>query len=305
MLYKLLLGTCLLLIAFRTQAQSEQFSLKKLEGFAGIKGRVTDGQTEVPLSARIVVKDSAGKLQATYYEHCEGIFTEEDGTFSIPLKPGAYTIKIIHGIDYLTQEQPFTVKENQGVSVTVHLQMWVDLKKRGWINGDGHAHLYSEKTENDTMLRQVRKVCLAQGVDFLSACQGWAGYDDQTWKGAYAKVSDRKFNLYYGAEMPKYRTGHVWWLGLKSTLNNFGNLIDSTYENEYYKSEQHTDWDYSWLKFRSVPDIEVISRYARSQQSMAIIAHPTSWWQQERGNISKYTTNVVSNLSFGLLSTLR
>lgn len=152
------------------------------------------------------------------------------------------------------------------------------------------------------MLRQVRKICLAQGVDFISACQGWAGYNDSTWKHAYSVVSDRRFRLLYGAEMPKYRTSHVWWLGLKSTLDNFGNLIDSTYEVQYYQSEQNADWEYAWLKFRSIPDLEVISRYAKTQGAMAVVAHPTSYWWQQRGNISKYTTNVASNLSFGLLS---
>ncbi|MEO6282496.1 MAG: hypothetical protein ABIN80_14285 [Dyadobacter sp.] len=292
----------ILLLAVPLQAQPGKPSFEALNGFLGIKGQVLNQETKKPLSARIVVKDSQGKVQVTYYELFDGIFTEEDGTFSMLLKPGAYTLKVTHGIDFLTQEHSFNVTKDQGVNVIIQLKPWVDLKKRGWVNGDGHAHLYSEIPANDTMLRQVRKICLAQGVDFISACQGWAGYNDATWNTAYAKVSDDRFNMYYGAEMPKYRTSHTWWLGLKSTLNNFGNLIDSTYENEYYKSEQHSEWDYSWLKFKSVPDIEVISRYARSQQAMAIIPHPTSWWWQERGTISKYTTNVVSNLSFGLLS---
>jgi hypothetical protein len=292
----------LLAVPLWLQAQPGKPSFEILNGFSGIKGQVLNQETKEPLSARIVVKDSLGKVQATYYELFDGIFTEEDGTFAIPLKPGSYTLKVTHGIDFLTQEHSFNVTTDQGVKVIIPVKPWVNLKKRGWVNGDGHAHLYSDLPANDTMLRQVRKICLAQGVDFISACQGWAGYNDATWKTAYAKVSDSRFNLYYGAEMPKYRTSHTWWLGLKSTLNNFGNLIDSTYENEYYKSEQHPEWDFSWLKFRSVPDIEVISRYARTQQAMAIIPHPTSWWWQERGTISKYTTNVVSNLSFGLLS---
>lgn len=291
--------TCILSGRCAAQLKPE---LTAMPGFGGIKGRVTDAVTGSPIASRIVVKDTAGKLQATYYEHLDGIFTEEDGTFALNLKPGTYNATVSHGIDYLTQAFTFTIRENAGINARITLQPWISLKKRGWINGDGHAHLYSEKPENDTMLRQVRKICLAQGVDFISACQGWAGYTDSTWTQAYGQVSDDRFSMLYGAEMPKYRTSHVWWLGLKSTLNNFGNLIDSTYERQYYQSEQHPTWDYSWLKFRSVPDLEVIARYTKSQDASAIIAHPTSYWWQQRGNISKYTTNVVSNLSFGLLS---
>lgn len=279
-------------------------TMEQLKGYTGIKGQVFDEQTKSPLSARIEVRDPAGKIQATYYykNKLEGIFTDEDGNFSVPLKPGSYGLKIIHGIDHLTQEHSFTVKENEGIKATIYLKPWVNIKQRGWLNGDGHAHLYSDKKMNDTILRQVRKISLAQGVDFISACQGWGGYNDSNWKDAYAKVSDDKFNLYYGSEMPKYRTGHVWWLGLSSTLGNFENLMDTVYENQYYQAFQHTEWDYSWLKFKFIPDVEVIRRYSKSQDAMAIIAHPTSWWMQKRGDISKYTTNVVGNLSFGLLS---
>ncbi|WP_353721007.1 hypothetical protein [Dyadobacter sp. 676] len=286
----------------RLTAQVPETRLTLLAGFEGIKGSVTDAETNEPVAARIIVKDTSGKVQATYYEHCDGIFTEEDGTFSLRLRPGVYHLKIVRGIDYVTQDHTFKVCKNEGTNARIRLQPWVNLKKRGWINGDGHAHLYSEIPANDTMLRQVRKICLAQGVDFISACQGWAGYNDSTWKHAYSVVSDRRFRLLYGAEMPKYRTSHVWWLGLKSTLDNFGNLIDSTYEVQYYQSEQNADWEYAWLKFRSIPDLEVISRYAKTQGAMAVVAHPTSYWWQQRGNISKYTTNVASNLSFGLLS---
>ncbi|MRG44520.1 hypothetical protein GFS24_05315 [Chitinophaga sp. SYP-B3965] len=301
MLNKNVIGIFLLLL-FPWCASAQ--TITPLKGFTGIKGQVFDGVMKKPLSARIEVRDTAQKIQATYYykNKLEGIFTEEDGTFSIPLKPGVYGIKIVHGIDHLIQEHTFTVKENEGVKAVIFLQPWINLKQRGWLNGDGHAHLYSDKKSNDTIPRQVRKICLAQGVDFISACQGWGGFNDNTWRAAYAKVSDDKFNLYYGAEMPKYRTGHVWWLGLSSTLGNFENLMDTVYENQYYQAFQHTEWDYSWLKFKFIPDVEVIPRYSKSQDAMAIIAHPTSWWMQQRGDISKYTTNVVGNLSFGLLS---
>ena len=29
----------------------------------------------------------------------------------------------------------------------------------------------------------------------------------------YAKFNDERFTLCYGSEMPKYRTGHTWWIG--------------------------------------------------------------------------------------------
>ncbi|MFY0256444.1 hypothetical protein ACDQ55_21120 [Chitinophaga sp. 30R24] len=274
----------------------------KLTGYQGIKGSVLDAETGKPLSARIEIRDTTGRLQSTYYHQLDGIFTAEDGTFSLPLRPGKYTMKIIHGIDFLTKKIDFAISEKEGASAIIRLDPWVKLKQRGWLNGDGHAHLYSDIKMNDTMTKQVRRLCLAQGVDFISACQGWAGYNDDNWRSEYGKVSDEKFQLFYGAEMPKYRSGHVWWLGLASTRGYFEHLMDTAYENQYYQAPIHTNWDFSWLKFSFIPDIEVISRYSKYEKAHAVIAHPTSWWMQPRENITKYTTNITGNLSFGLLS---
>ena len=152
------------------------------------------------------------------------------------------------------------------------------------------------------MLRLVRKICIAQGIDFMCTAQGWAGFNDSTWEKGYAAFTDDKFHLSYGSEMPKYRTGHTWWLGQSSTHGLFDATMDTTYENQYYQSEQGTDWNFESLKFPQVPDIEIVSRFKKSDRSLAIAAHPTSWWMQERGSIEKYVTNVACNLSFGLLS---
>jgi hypothetical protein len=73
-------------------------------------------------------------------------------------------------------------------------------------------------------------------VDFIVACQEWVGYDETSWWMGYAKFSDGCFFLHYGVEMPKYRIGHMWWLGFTSTHGRFGSTINTTYENEYYQS---------------------------------------------------------------------
>ncbi|HZI53807.1 MAG TPA: hypothetical protein VFD56_08900, partial [Chitinophagaceae bacterium] len=148
----------------------------------------------------------------------------------------------------------------------------------------------------------VKKICVAQGVDFMCTAQGWAGYNDSTWKEGYAKFSDQNFHVSYGSEMPKYRTGHTWWLGQQSTYGLFEATMDTTYENQYYQLEQGTGWNFQQLPFPQIPDVEIVNRLKKRDRSIAIAAHPTSWWMQKRGDIEKYVTNVACNLSFGLLS---
>jgi hypothetical protein len=283
-------------------AAVQKTTIKSIPGFPGIRGQVIDQETGGPLPGRVVVRDSAGIAVRSYYQNLPGFFTGEDGHFSIPLKPGRYTVETYHGIDYLSRADTFNVTPDQGLEARIALQPWVPLRKLGWINGDGHAHLYTDKPNNDAMLAEVRQICLGQGVDFICATQGWAGYTDSTWRDGYGRFSDGRFLMSYGAEMPKYRTGHTWWLGLRSTCGYFESAMDTTYENQYYQSFTKTEWAFTDLPLPNVPDIELVSRFRKAQDALAVIPHPCSWWMQERGSISKYTSNVAVSLAFGLLA---
>jgi hypothetical protein len=267
----------------------------------GIKGTVIDVLSKKPLAARIVITDDTGHVFNSYYSKLKGFFTEENGTFYQDLKNGNYTIEIFHGIDYLSQK--FNIRiENNIVDTVIALEQWYPLKKQGWYNGDGHDHLYTDLKPDTAMMKLVRKICVAQGVDFMFTAQGWAGYNDSTWKEGYANFSDDQFHVSYGSEMPKYRTGHTWWIGQPTTHGIFESTMDTTYENQYYQSEKGTNWTFEGLGFPQIPDVEIVKRFKRSDGSLAIAAHPTSWWMQKRGDIEKYVTNVACNLSFGLLS---
>jgi len=283
------------------KAYPEKTKLKAVS-FPGIKGKIFDDKTGAQLSARIVIADGNDSAYNPYYKSLPGFFTEEDGTFEDSLKPGNYTLTVFHGIDYESQKIHFTITANGGVDAEIYLKPWSELKERGWVCGDGHDHLYTEKKPDTVMAQTLRKICLAQGIDFVCAAQGWVGYNDTTWRDGYAKFSDDQFTLYYGSEMPKYRTGHTWWLGQTSTRNYFWNTMDTAYENHYFQSEQGTAWDFKQLPFPFIPDEEVVQHFKSADHSVAIMAHPTSWWWQKRGNVEKYVTNAAANLSFGLLS---
>lgn len=273
-----------------------------ISDFPGIRGSVYEFETGEGLPARIAIKDTAGMYFNSYYEHAPGFFTEDDGSFELNLPPGSYEMEVMHGIDRLSQKHVFAVSDDQGIEAKIYLQSWVDLKKLGWINGDGHCHLYTEKKADTTMAALVRRICRAQGVDFVCAAQGWAGYTDSTWEEGYDQFTDENFILHYGSEMPKYRTGHTYWLGQKSTAGYYESSMDTTYENQYYQSHEATHWDFDELGFPAIPDVEVVLRLKERDNSVAIMPHPTSWWWQERGDIEKYTTNVAAYLSFGLLA---
>jgi len=271
-------------------------------GQTGLSGFVTDAETGDPLPARIVLNDHQRQTVQTYYQSYPGIYTDDRGIFQIETSPGTYNLIISRGIDYLSQSHEIQINEGQTLHLTIALESWVPLRKMGWVNGEGHAHLYTDKHPDDEMLGVVRKICRAQGVDFIATNQGWGGYNDDNWREGYAQFSDEKFLLSYGAEMPKYRTGHTWWLNLKSCRHYFKMTMDTVYENGYYQSPKAETWQFADLPFPNIPDVELIPYFKNADEAVACIAHPTSWWWQKRGDIEKYTTNVCEYLSFSLLA---
>src|SRR6185436_19202647 len=150
------------------------------------------------------------------------------------------------------------INPDGGVNAAIYLKPWTDLKKQGWVCGDGHDHLYTEKKPDTEMVATLRKICLAQGIDFVCAAQGWAGYNDTAWRKGFSKFSDDRFTISYGSEMPNYRTGHTWWLGQMSTRSYFWSTMDTSYENHYYQIEQGTTWNFKELTFPFIPDVEVV-----------------------------------------------
>jgi hypothetical protein len=301
------LNLCLFLILIsiscnRSEKISSTLTTVSSTSSPGITGNVADAQNGEILSARIVISDSTGEVLQSYYNHLNGFFTNDDGTFEYEVAPGKYTVSVYHGIDYLSEDIEIEIEPDQGVELNIFLKKWVPLKDKGWASGGGHCHLYTNIEQDDEMIAKVRNICLAQGIDFVCAAQGWAGYDDSTWQKGYAKFSDDRFMMHYGSEMPKYRTGHTWWIGQTSTLGYYWNTMDENYEEKYYQSESGTAWSFDDISFPYIPDIEVVQGFKRKDNTVAIMAHPTSWWMQERGDIKKYTTNVCSYLSFGLLA---
>ena len=141
-LLALLLGFLHCTCTVNQQTQHEN-SLEKSD-FRGIRGNVSDAESGNGLAARIAIKDSDGNIIDSYYDKSPGFFTEEDGTFSKELPKGKYEMEVSHGIDRLSSKVEFEISVIQGVEAQIYLEPWFDLKAAGWVNGDGHCHLYTD-----------------------------------------------------------------------------------------------------------------------------------------------------------------
>ncbi len=125
-----------------------------------------------------------------------------DGTFSVDVTPGTYTYDAMHGFDYNFTTGTTTVAANQPDKITIELTPWVKLNQLGWYNGEAHAHINGRTEKDKAMVKGVHQIARAQGLDFLYAVQGWAGFNEDNWAEAEKLGSDQKFSLLFGAEIP-------------------------------------------------------------------------------------------------------
>src|SRR5690242_18449583 len=154
-----------------TGSSSPKKSKLTRDSFPGIKGKIFDNNTNEALPARIVITDINDSVYDSYYKSLPGFFTEENGSFKDSLKPGNYTLTVFHSIDYESQKFSFVITDKQGINAEIFLKPWTQLKEQGWVCGDGHDHLYTEKKPDTAMAKMLRKICLAQGIDFVCAAQ--------------------------------------------------------------------------------------------------------------------------------------
>jgi hypothetical protein len=271
--------------------------------FTGITGQIWDNETEKQLPAHLKITNNRGKVFYSRYKHHPGCYTNSDGSFKYQLPPGEYQITISRGITHIPKSLKISIENKKNSKINIKLQHWLKIKDLGWVNGNGHCHLYSTENENKKVIEDVRKICSAEGVDFINAAQGWAGYNDSNWKSAYNTVSDEQFDLHFGGEFPKYRSGHTWWLNINSSHNLFKATMDWEYENEYFQNKNTNEWSFKSNPFCRIPDVHFVPEFKKLfPNAAAIIPHPTSWWMADAKNNDKFTSNIASYLAFDLIT---
>ncbi|MBL8951848.1 MAG: CehA/McbA family metallohydrolase [Myxococcaceae bacterium] len=83
-----------------------------------------------------------------------------DGTFTLELPPGRYTLGATKGLEHLAVKQAFEVAKKTGAQVTVTLKRWSNLPSRGWFSADDHLHIQRLSPTDDAEL-----TTLAQAED--------------------------------------------------------------------------------------------------------------------------------------------
>lgn len=206
-------------------------------------------------------------------------------------------------------KKTITVSKGKPAKCILELPKRFDLHQEGYFSFDSHNHLngYEEKNRPP----YIYPYCAALGIDHLDIGQGWmfglrmpVSYDSIV---AYLNEhATSRLNLRFGAESPKLRYGHTWYMNHPGMEDPLGDYLD-WHDAPYFEAiAGDTGIDASAIDLRDSlhphwrpPFVDRL--LCRKKGALAFAAHPTRWWHT--GERETYpATNVSADLAFDVLT---
>jgi hypothetical protein len=226
---------------------------------------VVDDATGVPLAARVAITDYCGKSVEIdgRHEHVDQLnkrWCYVDGSFSVAIPNSGATIEIRRGLEVrpLSEALPGQTTE-KALARTFRLRRWTDMRSKGYLNGDIHAHLPA--------LSHAALQMKAEDLNALTLL-ALAGLDiptNRSFKGKVDESSSPGCEIYVGQEVIDWHLGHLTLAGLKKMVPDYpapGGAL------EYWLSNPHLDilraaretrdqkGFVSWAHFENLPGAE-------------------------------------------------
>ena len=257
------------------------------------------------LPAWVRVTDGQGNIiqDAGVHESLRGFPC--DGAFELDLPPGQYDIAVHRLISHEWFTRTIVLEAGTPQTLTCELTPWFDPNAAGYFCGESHDHLNYQQDH-----KGVVRYCEALGISYVDVCQGWMHRceTDRVVSGdeiaaRLESYSTPAFHLYFGGERPKKRFGHTWWTNLTPFKDPNGEYM-GWHDPDYVKfSSQQTRTGVEVepnCPFTGELPFSVWRRF-QAQGAVGVAAHPTSWWM-DRADQTVITTNMASDLIYGLLA---
>lgn len=286
----------------------------------GIVPGLTSQEREVELTIEVVQKGTKNpaawiRVQTAYDDNLGGWYQGRGPTgfpaFSpakIKVPPGEITVSAWNTSTDLVHKT-ITVAEGKPAKCKLELPERFNLHKEGYFSFDSHNHLNGYEEKNRPPF--VYPYCAALGIDHLGICQGWmfglrmpASYDSiMTY---LHENSTPQLSLRFGAECPKLRYGHTWYVnhpGLKDPLGDYIHWHDSLYfevikGKNLAKGESIDLRDSLHPRWRP-PFVDRV--LCNNEGAVSFAAHPTRWWHNGPNEIFP-ATNIAADLTFDVLA---
>ena len=272
---------------------------------ARLEGRILDAETGKLQPCWVTLTTSDGTVVGDWKVSERWLGFPCDGTFQVACPPGPITVRLRRFISHQESSEVVTLAAGETSAHTWTLQHWINPARLHFVAGDSHNHINEPQTPAQTV-----QYCRALGMDYLNLCQSWT-WNSRT-RGTctgdalaenLARHSTPDMRLHFGAERPKTRYGHAWWINLKPFADPFGEYM-SWHDPAYVEFvEQNPAWPEDVQKecpLRNELPFTTWRRYRKDGGAWAA-AHPTSWWlirQQDEQII----TNITTETPFALLS---
>jgi hypothetical protein len=122
--------------------------------FRGADGTFHFAKSASPDGSAVEYRKQAGQNKASIEHHV----TLSAHPFTVDLPPGAYTILVQRGKEYLPETRKVEIGD-AGAAVTFKLKRWIDMAERGWYSGETHVHRMADQLPN-VMLAEDLNVAL-------------------------------------------------------------------------------------------------------------------------------------------------
>ncbi len=155
-----------------------------------------------------------------------------DGAFDVNLAPGAYTLTLTKGFEYIAQTVPLDVRPLAPLARDVRLARWIDMPARGWYSADDHIHLRRSPADDPAILRWIAAEDIHVG-NLLEMGDFWATFFSQYAFGPAGRYQEAGRLLSPGQEEPRTpEVGHTISLGASQFVR---------FRNDYYSYDRLFD----------------------------------------------------------------
>ena len=236
-----------------------------VEAAGRLEARVVDDADGKPLAARVSVTDPDGRRleidgSHPHVEYRGRRWCYVDGSFSVSIPGAAADISIRRGFETRAFSERVTLDgAAQATRRTLRLRRWMDMRDKGYVSGDIHAHVPAPAEAP----LQMRAEDL--NVANLMTLGGAEVPANGHFTGRLDAVSTPGCEVYVGQEIQEWQMGHLTLLGLKSQVPGYGNPGGAL---EYWTTHPH--WDLgramraarlqggvvSWAHFENLPGFQ-------------------------------------------------
>jgi hypothetical protein len=231
-------------------------------GAQQLQARVVDDSTDQPLAARVAVTDTHGKFveiegKHPHVEYLDKRWCYVDGGFAVKVPDSGLSFEIRRGLETLPISISITNDSSLGaVEKTFRLRRWIDLRQKGYFQGDIHAHLPVPK---EAQLQMKAEDLNTLTLLYLPDTQSPIPVND-CFTGKMDVHSTPGCEIYVGQEIQDFQMGHLNLMALTNLVSGYPEMGAGL---EYWKTRPH--WDLG----RAL-------RGAREQNALVFWAHVCS-----------------------------